>query len=229
VPEPDAEWPQNYFNYFTEIEEHFQRVRGTSLFLLSPLDWALIESWKGAGVPLAAVLRGIDQAFEKYRAKKVRTQIINSLSFCSQAVLTEAENMAKGATGQPEVQGAASQPFSPEELRDYLAGNAEAVRRAGHEETADTLDRLAAEEHHDLEQLEIRLTALEQKLIARLMSQRDEEELFQIRQELERQLRGHRGKMSAAQLSMLERQFLERSLLDRAKLPRLSLFYLGHS
>ena len=57
----------NYFNYFTEIEEHFQRARGTSLFLLSPLDWALVESWKNAGVPLEAVLRGIDTAFEKWR------------------------------------------------------------------------------------------------------------------------------------------------------------------
>src|SRR4029077_1142972 len=55
----------NYFNYFTEIEEHFQRARGTSLFLLSPLDWALVESWKNSGVPLEAVLRGIDAAFEK--------------------------------------------------------------------------------------------------------------------------------------------------------------------
>ncbi len=52
----------NYFNYFTEIEEHFQRARGTSLFLLSPLDWALIETWKNSGVPLEAVLRGIDAA-----------------------------------------------------------------------------------------------------------------------------------------------------------------------
>ncbi len=42
----EADWPSNYFNYFTEIEEHFQRARGTGLFLLSPLDWALIESWK---------------------------------------------------------------------------------------------------------------------------------------------------------------------------------------
>ena len=48
---PEVDWPSNYFNYFTEIEEHFQRARGTGLFLLSPLDWALIESWKNAGVP----------------------------------------------------------------------------------------------------------------------------------------------------------------------------------
>ena len=48
---------ENYFNYFTEIEEHFQKARGTSLFLLSPLDWALIEAWKNGGIPLEAVLR----------------------------------------------------------------------------------------------------------------------------------------------------------------------------
>jgi hypothetical protein len=36
---------QNYFNYFTEIEEHFQRRRG-SLLLLSTIDWALIETWR---------------------------------------------------------------------------------------------------------------------------------------------------------------------------------------
>ena len=49
----------NYFNYFTEIEEHFQRARGTGLFLLSPVDWALIEAWKNAGIPLEAVLRAM--------------------------------------------------------------------------------------------------------------------------------------------------------------------------
>ena len=32
---------ETYFNYFTEIEEHFQRRRGT-LLMLSPLDWALM-------------------------------------------------------------------------------------------------------------------------------------------------------------------------------------------
>ena len=64
--EREDNWAGNYFNYFTEVEEHFQRARGTALFLMSPLDWALIESWKNAGVPLTAVLRGIDTAFEKW-------------------------------------------------------------------------------------------------------------------------------------------------------------------
>ncbi len=90
----DENWTLNYFNYFTEIEDHFQRARGTALFLLSPLDWALIESWKNAGVPLEAVLRGIDSAFEKWRGRKSKTQKVNSLAFCAQAVLTEAQQMA---------------------------------------------------------------------------------------------------------------------------------------
>ena len=89
---------RNYFNYFTEIEERFQKRRG-SLLLLSTLDWALIEMWQEAGVPLEAVLRGIDSAFEKWRARKVKTQMVNSLAFCAQAVLTEAHRAEYAPAG----------------------------------------------------------------------------------------------------------------------------------
>src|SRR6185369_7650962 len=104
----------NYYNYFTETEEHFQRARGTSLFLLSPLDWALLESWKNSGVPLEAVLRGIDEAFEKWRGRKVKTQMVNSLAFCAQAVMTEAQIMA--GTVQPKTRKEVAPPFPLEEL-----------------------------------------------------------------------------------------------------------------
>ena len=87
-------WPSNYFNYFTEVEERFQKARGTALFLMSPLDWALVEAWKNAGVPLEAVLRGIDAAFEKWRTKKKRGQNVNSVAYCAQAVMIEAQAMA---------------------------------------------------------------------------------------------------------------------------------------
>ena len=88
------QWQFNYFNYFTEIEHHFQKARGTSLFLLSSLDWALVETWKDAGVPLEAVLRGIDLSFEKWRTRKKRGRMVNSLTYCVQAVIDEAEKMA---------------------------------------------------------------------------------------------------------------------------------------
>jgi hypothetical protein len=121
--------PQNYFNYFTEIEEHFQRARGASLFLLSPLDWALIESWKNSDVPLEAVLRGIDAAFDKWRSRRSRSQMVNSLAFCSQAVMAEAQRMAD--TGQARPSKPATPPFAIDELRHYINSNAAAIRQTG--------------------------------------------------------------------------------------------------
>jgi hypothetical protein len=219
-------WALNYFNYFTEIEEHFQRARGTGLFLLSPLDWALIESWKNAEVPLEAVLRGIDLAFEKWRGRRVKTQMVNSLAFCAQAVLTEAQIMAGTAQPRPRREGAA--PFALEELRAYLQRNADALP-SDHAETSVALRQLAAEaERHyaDLESLERRLTVLEEKMIAAARVRQSEESLLAARAELDRQLRPYRGKMTADQLALLEKQFLERNLLEKARLPRLSLFYM---
>jgi hypothetical protein len=218
----------NYFNYFTEIEEHFQRARGTSLFLLSPLDWALIESWKNAGVPLEAVLRGIDVAFEKWRGRKVKTQKVNSLAFCAQAVLTEAQQAAGGSVVDPP----ASSPYTADELRAYLRANAELLRQKGDAacgEIAAALDRLSeqGDEHtRDLEGLEQHLTVLEEKMLAAARTAQTADELLEVRRELDAELRPYRSKMSAAQLAMLEKQYLERRLLGRQGLPRLSLFYL---
>jgi hypothetical protein len=227
VAEREDNWAGNYFTYFTEVEEHFQRVRGSGLFLISPLDWALLESWKNAGVPLTAVLRGIDVAFEKWRSRKSKIQMVNSLAYCSQAVLTEAQIMA--GAGEARRNEPAPQPFPEADLRSYLSSNAELVREAGFVEIAATLDKLAVDtgqHYQDLEQLEQRLTALEEKLIATLRSAQSEEQLFTVRRELDAQLRPYRGKMSAEQLSMLERQYLDRRLLEQSALPRLSLFYL---
>src|SRR5580658_9741688 len=88
----------DYFNYFTEIEAHFCRRRGT-VVLCSTLDWALMETWKDAGVPLEAVLQGIDAAFDRYDARPNRTRKINSLAWCAQEVLAAAEQMQEAAVG----------------------------------------------------------------------------------------------------------------------------------
>jgi len=218
---------ENYFNYFTEIEDHFQRARGTGLFLLSPLDWALIEAWKNAGIPLEAVLRGIDQAFEKWRSRppRGRIQMVNSLAYCAQAIAVEVQAIIDGGT--PAKSAIAAPPFSLEEVRAYIARNVAALRKAGLEELAVSLEALPLDAlYGDLEQLEQRLTAIEEKMIARLRSDADDEALFEARRTLDRELQPYRGKMSAGQLSMLEKQFLERKLLENRGLPRLSLFYL---
>ena len=222
---------ENYFNYFTEIEDHFQRARGTGLFLLSPLDWALIEAWKNAGIPLDAVLRGIDQAFAKWRSRppRGRIQMVNSLAYCAQAIAAEVQAMvdAKVAGGAPKKSASAAPPFSLDEVRGYIDHNAAALRKAGLDDLAVSLEGLPLETlYGDLEQLEQRLTAIEEKMIARLRSDASDDALFEARRTLDRELQPYRGKMSTEQLSMLEKQFLERKLLQNNCLPRLSLFYL---
>ena len=87
-----------YYNYFTEVEDRFRLARNSGMFMMSPLDWVLVESWKDAGVPLAAVLKGIDRAFEKYHAaKRRRFSTVNSVAYCTQEVLGAARDMAHGA------------------------------------------------------------------------------------------------------------------------------------
>jgi hypothetical protein len=225
----EKSWPRNYFNYFTEIEERFQKARGTSLFLMSPLDWALVETWKNAGVPLTAVLRGIDAAFEKWRSKKSRIQMVNSLAYCAQAVLAEAQIMA-GVVPPPGTRKEQAAPFSLDDLEAYLRTNVGEIRKqTGYAEIAGAVERLAGDAeavYRDLEDLERRLTALEDKMIAIARTQQTQEQMLQARRELDLQLKPYRGKMTAEQLTMLEKQYLDRQVLEANGLPRLSLFYL---
>jgi hypothetical protein len=219
---------RNYFNYFTEVEEHFQRARGTGLFLMSPLDWALVESWKNSGVPLQAVLRGIDAAFDMWRSRKSRTQMVNSVAFCGQAIAVEAEAIAN-AGSTVDARKTAPAPFPLEDVQRHLDATSAAYLAAGHDEVAATLGRLAADaeaQYAGLEGLEQRLTALEDTVLARLRAGQSGEEALDARKRLDAQLKPYRSKMTAAQLSMLERQYLDRELLERARLPRLSLFYM---
>ena len=73
----------NYFNYFTEIEEYFWKKRGAHL-LVSPLDWAIMETWQKAGVPLEAALKGIDRAFQSYqRSRRGAGKPLKTLAYCT--------------------------------------------------------------------------------------------------------------------------------------------------
>lgn len=228
-PDAEPDWTLNYFNYFTEIEEHFQRARGTGLFLLSPLDWALVENWKAAGVPLEAVLRGIDDAFEKWRARKRRRNLVNSLAYCSQAVMDAANKTPSRKRPSP---ASDANVFAVDELQSYLAKALEQIRSKPEQpfrEIVASLESLIenlAGHANDLEVLEQRLTALEDKMVAAQRASQSEEKLFEMRQALNSELRPYRGKMTADQIATLERRYLDSALLETANLPRLSLFYI---
>src|SRR5579862_5110956 len=113
----------NYFNYFTEIEERFQQRRG-SLLLLSTLDWALIETWREAGIPLAVVLRGIDEAFDRHEARQRsssrRLRQVNGLAWCAQAVMESAEQQKEAATGVAASSASEDAGFEARRITDHL-------------------------------------------------------------------------------------------------------------
>lgn len=236
----------NYFNYFTEIEEYFWRKRGAHL-LVSPLDWAIVETWQKAGIPLPAVLKGIDRAFESWaRSRRAAGgRQLKSLVYCVDAVLDAAAEAQEAAAGTgPQVHSRASaQPFSRDELASYFTRNAQRLRRAAEkhaaarpqlasrlEETAKRLEGMLTlldpAGPLDLEDLERRLTVLEEKLSAALAADADDNALLAIRREMDRSLAPYRRKMSAEQLAQLERQYTQKRLYESFDVPRLSLFYL---
>src|SRR5256884_4824640 len=136
--------PENYFNYYTEIEEHFCRRRGT-LLTVSTLDWALMTTWKDAGIPLEAVLRGIDEAFDKYERRPSKTQKINGLAWCAQAVLAAAEDMKEAAVGSPQgKKNETARGFEVAEIVAFLRHNAKQLLTAKLPEARGVAGRAAA-------------------------------------------------------------------------------------
>jgi hypothetical protein len=236
---------QNYFNYFTEIEERFQQRRG-SLLMLSTLDWALIETWREAGVPLEAVLRGVDNAFDKHDAKALRssgrTRRINGLAWCAQSVMEAVEQAMEASIGAAPVAAPEGMESGFETARvvKYLEQNASLIEVANLAPPADAianevvgrLRALAAglyvEPVHSLEELDRTLNVLEEKMFAALLTSASEEEMVTLREQAARELAPYRGKMQAVQIKQVQQQFLQKKMLDARKLPRLSLFYMGH-
>jgi hypothetical protein len=232
---------QNYFNYFTEIEERFQQRRG-SLLMLSTVDWALIETWKEAGIPVEAVLRGIDSAFDKRDAKVVRStgraSKVNGLAWCAQSVMEAVEQANEASIGAAPAKGQepAESGFEAERIATYLEGNAARIDASmgdatGSEVTA-RLRALASaartEPLGSLEDLDRTLSVLEEKIFAGLITSASEDELVALREQAARELAPYRGKMQAPQLKQVQQQFLQKRMLEARKLPRLSLFYMSH-
>jgi hypothetical protein len=237
----------NYFNYFTEIEERFQQRRG-SLLLLSTLDWALIETWREAGIPLEAALRGIDAAFDKYEArqKRARMRRINGLAWCAQAVMEAAMELNEATAGTATTTTSPSESgFEHERIATHLeaaatALDATAVAPEPCAATAVRLRELAGQVRAatqksgaenaadvDLETLERSLTVLEEKLFAALTAAAPEDLLVGLKEHAARELAPYRSRMGAVQLRQVERQFVQKQLLVHYSLPRLSLFYMS--
>ncbi|HXC97162.1 MAG TPA: hypothetical protein VNU92_15790 [Edaphobacter sp.] len=237
---------RNYFNYFTEIEEKFQQRRG-SLLMLSTLDWALIEIWREAGIPLEVVLRGIDNAFDKHDAKTLRSSSkirkVNGLAWCAQSVMEAVEQSIEASVGSAATSkiDSAESGFERQLIHDYLEQNARAIEGVTLRPPADAVAAeianrllglardLPAQPAGLLEDLDRNLSVLEERMFAALLMSTPETELVSLREQATTELAPYRGKMQAIQIKQVQQQFLQKKLLEANKLPRLSLFYMSHA
>ena len=235
---------ENYFNYFTEIEEHFQKRRGQAR-PLSPLDWSLIESLREAGIPLEVVLRGVDRAFAKRSGRRRVVGKVNSLAYCTQAILAEHERRKESRAGRndpatqaPEGDLEVSQLL---ELLDSARRQLEALPgRSGVvelpalktvvETVVDSLNGIILEirrsQSLDYEALELKLNTLEERILSAIFSGMSEESLLEAKLETRQEIHRHKRGLKAEHIAMLEGKLMRKKLLQEFGVPRLSLFYL---
>jgi hypothetical protein len=237
----------NYYNYFTEIEETFVRRRGKNL-MLSPLDWALIESWQEREVPLHIVLRGIEKVFDTFDKQPDRKRSVKSLSYCKEEIeaqFAEWLEMQIGKNGTatendglaPETNGGANGEhstglFPDEAVADHLAEVGAALKtamRAAGGDLFETLERVSLrladlgknyESAETLEQSLEKLDALIDEALLEAPATADS------RREIEKQLDSYQHKMEGEVFRRTVDLMLLKKLRETAKIPRLSLFYL---
>ena len=235
----------NYFNYFTEIEDAFVRRRGKHLFL-SPMDWALMETWKQQEIPLHIVLRGIEKSFDSFEAKP-RKRSVKTLLYCQEEVEAQFAEWLEsrvGANPTNEAEETRDTSFSPVAVRDHLKHSRETLSKLAETRarvSADDLSEafaraasLMASIEADLDsgakldtrRLEDSLTSLERMLSEALLLVVPNDELKAVNSELKAQLKQYRKEMKPEDYERTFNNLLMKQLREKYQVPRLSLFYL---
>ena len=237
----------NYFNYFTEIEDAFVRRRGKHLFL-SPMDWALMESWKQQGIPLHIVLRAVERAFDSFESRP-RKRSVKSLLYCQEEVEAQFAEWLESRVGSSEA-AVADKPvddsrthFSPAAIQRHLQDAkstldqlAQTQAQNGDAEFAETLTRatqrlrelendLSAGGVLDARRLEDSLTAVERMLNDALLSN-PHAKVEAVTKEIKGELKPYRAQMEAPVYEQTLNNLLLKRLREQFGVPRLSLFYL---
>ncbi|HEU5238386.1 MAG TPA: hypothetical protein VFU37_14730 [Pyrinomonadaceae bacterium] len=235
----------NYFSYFSEIEDTFVRRRGKHL-MLSPIDWALIESWKERGVPLHVALRGIEHAFDSHDAKKHK-RTVKTLLYCQEEVEAQYAEWLESRVGkqneqQADVDDDVKSTFSRDVVLKFLyQSHAELTRLYEQRRVNDDLteiiaraaallaeikDDYATSPAPSARKLEDSLTGIERLLSDALRSTLSQDEMAGMRSDIAAQLKPYRRHMEKDVYELTLNNLLLKRLREKFGVPRLSLFHL---
>ena len=243
--ENTASKPLNYFSYFSEIEDTFIRRRGKHL-MLSPIDWALIESWKERGVPLHVALRGIEHAFDSHEAKKQK-RTVKTLLYCQEEVEAQYAEWLESRVGSHDVDARPEDddraPFPRAAVLRHLEQSLADITKLAHEkeakqdELSEALDRASAllsEIRNDYEsaaqpdsrKLEESLTGIERMLDDAMRLVINEHDLGMMTAEIESQLKPYKRHMDKKAFAQTRDHLLRKRVRESFGVPRLSLFFI---
>lgn len=225
----------NYYNYFTEIEETFIRRRGKSLFL-SPLDWAMMESWQDRGIPLHVVIRSIESVFDVFDQQPPGTRTIKSLLYCKEEIESQFREWAASNAGRSdydEKEEDSDQQFTLSMIRKHIATSIEKLKAIQIEELSEEVGRAIRRLHElyealteDLETVDGTLGDIEKVLDRGLLANWERGELKDAEREIRLQLRAYKSEMDAESYRSTFDLMLLKRLREEAGIPRLGLYYL---
>ncbi len=230
----------NYFNYFTEIEETFIRRRGRNL-LLSPLDWALIETWQERGIPLHIVLCGIERVFDSVDKQPPRKRSVKGLFYCKEEIEAQYAEWLDSQVGKTTVSSSTFQVSSSETKSELFSDDViethldkvllelKTAKNKFKDELRETLERVEnrlaelRENFSNVETLEESLEKLDALVDDSLLHSFSTDNL---KSEIEKNLASYRNKMDAEVYQRTFDLMILKRLREQAEIPRLSLFYL---
>ena len=215
--------------------------------MLSPIDWALIESWKEQGVPLHVALRGIEHAFDSHDAKKQK-RTVKTLLYCQEEVEAQYAEWLESRVGshderaETDLDEDQKSPFPRDVVLKYLDESLQELVRLHDrrvredDELTEALSRAATllgeirEDYAraavpDSRKLEESLTGLERLLsdaLRLVMASQTEE----IKAEITLQLKPYRRHMEKEVYDRTVDNLLLKRLRETFGVPRLSLFHL---
>ncbi len=235
----------NYFNYFTEIEDAFVRRRGKHLFL-SPMDWALMETWKQQGIPLHIVLRGVEKSFDSFEARP-RKRTIKTLLYCQEEVEAQYAEWVEAHVGSASNSDNSETdsdktPFSFAAISEHLQRNRNSLAQLARSRNKDddlteALTRatallgdiendFASDTTLDTRKLEDSLTGLERMLNDAMLAVVTVKALDELKKEVKDQLKPYRTQMEPAAYKQTFDNLLLKRMREQFAVPRLSLFYV---
>lgn len=224
----------NYFNYFSEIEETFVRRRGKHLFL-SPLDWALMETWQERGIPLHIVIRGIESVFDVYDRQPPGTRTIKSLFYCREEIEAQYTEWSRSMAGKASDDGSSekSESFPADAVRSHIENAISQLQAIAFPNIKEDIDRsvarlegLLADLAANDEIVDSTLADIEKLLLHSMLTNWDKQHLKTIEKELRSQLREYKSDMDDAAYKQTYDLLLAKRLRDESGIPRLGLYYL---